>query len=122
METAKSPAEQRVVLRNVSWETYERLLTERDERRVPRFSYDRGVLEVMSPSAEHESVAYRIELLVAVFAGEVGVNVYGVRSTTFKREDLKRGFEPDACFYVRNEERVRGKRRIDLSLGPPPAW
>ena len=110
------------MLRNVSWETYERLLTERDERRVPRFSYDRGVLEVMSPSAEHESVAYRIELLVAVFAGEVGVNVYGVRSTTFKREDLKRGFEPDACFYVRNEERVRGKRRIDLSLGPPPAW
>ena len=38
----------RVLLRNVSWETYERLMDEREERRVPRFFYDRGVLEIGS--------------------------------------------------------------------------
>ena len=73
----------------------------------------------MSPSTEHESIAYYVGLLVAVFAEEAGVDLYGAGSTSFDREDLERGFEPDACFYVRNAERVRGKPRIDLSLDPP---
>ncbi|MBA3703807.1 MAG: Uma2 family endonuclease [Rubrobacteraceae bacterium] len=120
METVKSPAEHRVILHNTSWETYERLMKERGENRVPRFVYDRGELEIMSPSTEHESIAYYIGLLVAVFAEEAGVDLYGAGSTTFDREDLERGFEPDACFYVQNAERVRGKPRIDLSLDPPP--
>lgn len=120
METVKGPAEQRVILHNASWGTYERLMDERGDRRVPRFAYDRGELEIMSPSTEHESAAYLLELLVALFAGETGVNVYGVGSMTFKREDLERGFEPDACFYVQNEERMRGKPRIDLGIDPPP--
>jgi Uma2 family endonuclease len=120
METVKGPAEQRVMLHNVSWETYARLVDERGDRRVPRFAYDRGELEIMSPSTEHESVAYFLGLLVALFAGVTGVNVYGVGSTTFKREDLERGFEPDSCFYVQNEERIRGKSRIDLDVDPPP--
>jgi Uma2 family endonuclease len=120
METVKSPAEHGVILHNTSWATYERLIKERGENRAPRFAYDRGELEIMSPSTEHESIAYYIGLLVAVFAEEAGVDLYGAGSTTFDREDLERGFEPDACFYVRNAERVRGKPRIDLSLDPPP--
>jgi Uma2 family endonuclease len=120
METVKSPAEHRVILHNTSWVTYERLMKERGESRVPRFAYDQGELEIMSPSTEHESIAYYIGLLVAVFAGEAGVDLYGAGSTTFDREDLARGFEPDACFYVQNAERVRGKPRIDLGLDPPP--
>src|ERR671913_725163 len=120
METVKSPAEHRVILHNTSWETYERLMQERGENRVPRFAYDRGELEIMSPSTEHESIAYNLGLLVAVFAEEAGADLYGAGSTTFDREDLGRGFEPDACFYVRDAERIRGKPRIDLSLDPPP--
>jgi Uma2 family endonuclease len=120
METIKSPAEHRVILHNTSWETYERLMKERGENRVPRFAYDQGELEIMSPSTEHESIAYYIGLLVAVFAEEAGVDLYGAGSTTFDREDLERGFEPDACFYVQNAERVRDKPRIDLRLDPPP--
>ena len=120
METVKSPAEHRVILRNTSWETYERLIEERGESRVPRFAYDRGELEIMSPSTEHESIAYYIGLLVAVFAEETGADLYGAGSTTFGREDLERGFEPDACFYIQNAERVRGKPRIDLGVDPPP--
>ena len=54
MPIVLSPPEQRVVLRNVSWETYEGLLTENLERSSPRFTYDQGALEIMSPSAEHE--------------------------------------------------------------------
>ena len=120
METVQSPAEQRVLLENVSWETYGSLLSGRGEKRVPRFTYDRGILEVMSPSSEHESISYYVGLLIALVAEETGVDVYGVGSTTFKRADAQRGFEPDACFYIRNAEQVRGKARIDLDADPPP--
>jgi Uma2 family endonuclease len=120
METVKCPAEHRVILHNTSWETYERLLEERGDSRVPRLAYDRGELEILSPSAEHERVAYFVVLLVAVLAEEMCVNAYGVGSTTYKRGDIGLGFEPDASFYIENEERVRGKPRIDLYEDPPP--
>lgn len=120
METVKSRAEQRVLLRNISWETYERLLEERGDNSAPRFTYDRGELEIMSPSPEHEALNRSIALLVEFLAAELGIDVYDLGSTTFRREDLERGFEPDSCFYIENEERVRGKTRIDLSVDPPP--
>ncbi|MBC7965084.1 MAG: Uma2 family endonuclease, partial [Fuerstia sp.] len=41
-------------------------------------------------------------------------------STTFRRSDLKRGFEADESYYVQNAELIRGKREIDLSIDPPP--
>ena len=50
MVTVLSPPEERVLLRDVSWETYERLLREQGDRRTPRFTHDRGRLEIMSPS------------------------------------------------------------------------
>ena len=120
METVKSRAEQRVLLRNISWETYERLLEERGDNSAPRFTYDRGELEIMSPSPEHEALNRSIALLVEFLAAELGIDVYDLGSTTFRREDLERGFEPDSCFYIENEERVRGKTRKDLSVDPPP--
>lgn len=120
MDTAKSPAEQRVVLRNVSWETYERLLGDHENSSAPRFAYDRGELEIMSTSPEHEKLNRRIALLVLAFTEEMGVESEGLSSTTFRREDLERGFEPDSCFYLQNEELVRDKNRIDLAIDPPP--
>jgi Uma2 family endonuclease len=120
METVKSPAEHRVILHNTSWVTYERLMKERGESRVPRFAYDRGELEIMSPSTEHEKFNRRIAQLVLTVAEELGIEAEDLGSTTFRREDLERGFEPDSCFYIQNEEQVRGKDRIDLAVDPPP--
>ncbi len=42
METVKNGVEQRVVLCDVSWETYERLLADHLDNSVPHFTYDRG--------------------------------------------------------------------------------
>jgi Uma2 family endonuclease len=120
METVKTPAEQRVVLHNIGWNTYERLLADHENSSAPRFTYDRGELEIMSPSPEHEAYNRSIALLVELLAAELGIDVYNLGSTTFRREDLERGFEPDSCFYIENEERVRGKARIDLAVDPPP--
>ena len=119
MTTTLLYPEQRVVLENISWSLYEELLDAQQNRRAPRFTYDRGALEIMSPSAEHEQIVYNITLLVALFAEVKGINIQGLGSTTFRRKDLSRGFEPDACFYRPNLHRVN-KNRIDLAFDPPP--
>jgi Uma2 family endonuclease len=120
MSIAVSPAEQRVVLRNVSWETYERLLAENLDHGSPRFTYDRGVLEIMSPSAEHEWYNQLLSDLVKLLARELRIDVLSLGSTTFRREEKERGFEPDSCFYVTHARQLRGKERIDLTVDPPP--
>ena len=94
-EARKNREEQRILLPNASWETYERLLAERKERRSPHFFYDRGVLEIVSPSAEHDRISRVVAALVELLAEEADTNVENVGSTTFKREDLSRGFESD---------------------------
>ena len=120
MEKVKSPAEQRVVLHNIGWDTYERLLADHENNSAPRFTYDRGELEIMSPSPEHEKFNRRIAQLVLAVAEELNIEAEDLGSTTFRREDLELGFEPDSCFYNQNEEQVRGKDRIDLAVDPPP--
>jgi Uma2 family endonuclease len=113
-------ADERIVLPRVSWETYERLLADDEERRVPRMTYDRGVLELVTPSMPHEEDADTFAALVRIVADTLNVPIRSVRSTTFRRKDLHRGFESDASFYVQSEMRIRGLRQVDLSVDPPP--
>jgi Uma2 family endonuclease len=120
MPPVLSPPEQRVVLHNVSWETYERILAEHSDCSSPRFTFDHGELEIVTLSAEHERYSLRIADLLGILADEMDMEVEGLGSTTFKRQEFERGFEPDSCYYVRNIERVRGKDRIDLAVDPPP--
>ena len=112
--------DERAVLQHVRWETFERLLADDEERRVPRLTYDGGVLELVTPSMPHEEAAETMTMLVGLVAGFLGVPVRNVGSTTFRRRDLEKGFEPDASFYVQNERRIRGKRQVDLTVDPPP--
>lgn len=101
MSTAVAvPAEQRNVLRDVSWETYERLLAERGEAPVPLLAFDQGVLEIMSPGQRHETLGSLITVLVGVLAEVWDTDIADLGSTTFKRADWQRGFEPDVCLYV----------------------
>jgi Uma2 family endonuclease len=72
----------------------------------------------MAPSHEHESLKHVIAMLVEVLAEEMEMDIHGAGSTTFRREHLAKGFEPDECFYVQHAERVRGKKRIDLAQDP----
>ena len=117
---ALEPAESRVMLRNISWETYERMLQDLADCSAPRLTYDQGDLEIMSPQAEHEIINETIKLLLSLVSEELEIEIRGLGSTTFKREDAERGFEADSCFYMRNEALIRGKERLDLPVDPPP--
>lgn len=123
MATVLNPPEeatQTVILHNVSWELYEHLLAEHEDVCNPRFAYDRGVLQIMVTSFEHEQLNRLIADIFAAIADELGVDYINAGSTTFSRRDLEQGFEPDTSFYIQNAGRVRGKKRIDLTEDPPP--
>jgi Uma2 family endonuclease len=120
MTSVISPAEQRVVLHNVSWETYERILSQQINSSAPRLTFDNGQLEIMTLSPEHERYSLRIRDLVALLSDEMDLRIEDLGSTTFHREDYARGFEPDSCFYIGNLDRVRDKDRLDMRVDPPP--
>ncbi|PZV10631.1 MAG: Uma2 family endonuclease [Leptolyngbya sp.] len=105
-------------LSGISWQTYETLLKELSDRRL-RLTYNRGNLEIVAPSPEHEFGKEVLGRFVETLAEELEVQIYPLGSTTFKRPELS-GAEPDKCFYIRNIDAVRGKRRLDLAEDPAP--
>ena len=112
---------QRVVLPHVGWETYERLLADHQESSGIHFTYDQGRLEIFVPSLRHEKLKHTLATLIELLAGELHIDIEGAGSTTFRRADLARGFEPDACFYIAaHVVRMRQREEVDLTIDPPP--
>jgi Uma2 family endonuclease len=116
----KEQATQKVILRNISWDTYERLVTEHGDRGGTHFTYDSRVMEIMVLSQKHEESNRTLALLVDLVAGELEIDVRRLGSKTFKREDLLKGFEPDSCFYIQHVGAIQGKDEVDLRDDPPP--
>jgi Uma2 family endonuclease len=101
---------QRVVLSNISWQTYQSLLAEAGDKRASRFSYCQGVLEIIMPSDLHETVKCLLKRIVTALTEELELKIKGFGSTTLNREDLAQGAEPDSCFYIQNVDRILGRR------------
>lgn len=119
MATVSVSKPQRLVLFGVSWKTYERLLRVFEDRRL-RITYDRGALEIMTLTSEHERFKHLLRRLVEILVEELGWNLACYASMTFKRKKRKRGLEPDECFWIQNEPAVRSRDKIDLRSDPPP--
>lgn len=110
----------RILLKNISWKTYESLLNELAQQRGIRLTYDRGNLEIMTPSAPHEKYKKILGRFVESVSDELNVEICSLGSLTCRREDLARGLEPDQCYYIENEDVVWDKEQIDLNQDPPP--
>ncbi|WGV27851.1 Uma2 family endonuclease [Halotia branconii] len=120
MVTTRATSEQRVVLRNISWQTFETMLADMGEDRPSLMAYDQGTLEIMTPLMPHEHWKCLIERLIFVLGEELNLEIFPTGSTTFKREDLRRGLEPDSSYYIQNEALVRNKSGINLNTDPAP--
>ena len=114
------PPGQRLLLHDVGWDEFEAILAELGEHRGSRIAYDNGLLEVMAPSPEHEADKEIIGDLLKAILEELDREFWPLGSTTFKNKAMLKGIEPDQCFYIQNEAAVRGKKRIDLTVDPPP--
>lgn len=110
----------RVVLHNISWEQFERLLEDLGDHRAARIAYDNGTLEIMTPLPEHEYFKETIGDAVKDIAEEIEIDYESYGSTTWRKQVKMAGVEPDNCFYFQNEAVVRGRLDLDLKKGDPP--
>ncbi|MFE1747889.1 Uma2 family endonuclease [Coleofasciculus sp. H7-2] len=114
------PPGERVILKDVTWQMLETILDELGETRAARLSYSRGTLEIITPLLEHEFDKGLVGDIVKALLEELNIEFLPAGSTTLKNENMAQGVEPDECFYIQNEAAIRGKKRIDLSVDPPP--
>jgi len=122
MTTLPLATESRVILDGVRWQTYECLLADLSEHRKARLAYDHGTLEILTPSFAHEWLNRLLADIITALAFGKRLSIEQAGSTTFRREDVERGFEPDSCFYFGDQAvEMRGRDQVDLHRDPSPA-
>ena len=114
------PEDTVVTFYHANWEDYEKLLAQVGEASGLRVSYDEGVIEVMSLSTEHENYAEFISGLLRVLSLRLRINIRFFGSATMKKRRLKKGLEPDGCFYVQSVAGIGTRQHLDFETDPPP--
>jgi len=121
LELTKPKITKSEVLYGVSWDMYEQLTAENQGMQFPRLSYDSGILEISTSNSSRHEVDNRIlAMLVETILLESGIDFQNFGSTTFKRKNIRKGFEPDSCFYIQSLALIEGKEDLDLEKDPPP--
>lgn len=109
-----STADDIVVLHNVSWEDYERVLEIRGDKSAPRINYLEGELEIMSPSMDHEQIKSFIGRLLEAWCIDRDIEMTPFGSWTLKNKRKKRGAEADECYIFGRERRERPQLAIEV--------
>jgi Uma2 family endonuclease len=107
-------------LSNVDWKTYSRVLDIFGERPGFRVTYDRGELEIISPTLAHDDDTWFLGHLVIILTEALDLPLRHGGSTTMRRRLRERGIEADASFWISNAHRMKGRRSLNLSRDPPP--
>jgi Uma2 family endonuclease len=114
------PPGQRLLIHDLDWSKFEAILDELGEKRASRIAYSDGILEIRMPLPKHEREKSIIGDIVKILLEELEIDCECFGSTTFKRQAMNYGIEPDECFYIQNHQTMIGKDRLDLSVDPPP--
>jgi Uma2 family endonuclease len=120
LQQIRVPPGQRILLEAISWHEFEAIIEELGEHRGTRIAYSKGTLEIVSPLPEHEKAKVVVSDLLKVLLDELDMPWESLGSTTFRREEMAAGIEPDDCFYIQHQAAMVGKDRIDLAVDPPP--
>lgn len=108
-----------VLLNDISWKEYENFLEDFAERPGWKLAFNGGKLEIMPPTPEHEGYSFNFQLFVVAYCDIFDLNFEGRGSTTFRSKNLKKGVEPDECFYIQSAEKIIGKK-IPVKEYPMP--
>lgn len=114
------PIGQRLLVKEISWQEFDNILEELGENRSSRIAYTAQTLEIRMPTPEHEVDKEIIGDRVKILLDELELDCECFGSTTFKQLETGSGIEPDQCFYIQHQAQMRGKRRVDLTIDPPP--
>lgn len=99
-----------ILLNDISWAEYELFLEDFAERPHWRMAYDEGRLEIMPTTPEHEEYTFSFHNFVLAYCENFDLELEGRGSATFRRQFLKKGVEPDECFYVQRAEQIAGRQ------------
>ena len=115
------PPDSRLILADQTWDSYEKISEAVGENGGLRISFDpKGMLEIMTLSTEHESLAEMIKRFVDRISVAKNLDILFFGSATIKKSRRIVGSEPDACFYIQNAAQIGEKNKIDFSIDPPP--
>jgi Uma2 family endonuclease len=102
-----------------TWQEYQSVANQRGDGSVPRIKYCNGEMLLMVPLPEHGKDASFIADLTKVLLDSQGLEYDSFTPITMTLPESG-GIEPDYCFYIQSLEQVRGKKRIDWQVDPPP--
>lgn len=116
---AIAPAE-RIVLRGLSWNQYVTICDALPDGSGLRTAFDGENLELMTTSFGHERYKKLIGRLIETLTLELGIEICSGGQTTFRREELERGLEPDQCYWIEHCDSMKGKDQWSPDVDPPP--
>jgi Uma2 family endonuclease len=94
------PPDTRVVVADVTWNDYARLVDAVAEGENCRVAFDGNDVELMIVGPLHDSYSEILGLFINLVAEELQIDLRGARSTTWRRRRLNRGIEADLSYYV----------------------
>src|SRR5689334_16063483 len=100
------PGDQRIAIRDVSWEIYDLLSDAVGERQHVFLAYDGKDLEIMTKGKDHEDYREILIRFVIFLTSELRIRCWGLGETTWKRPDIARGLEADLCYFFTPEKRA----------------
>jgi Uma2 family endonuclease len=121
-KNAEDIIDQAVLFHDVPWSVYEALVDARGEKSVPRLSYLRGALEIMTPSKFHEGYGKRVARLLEAWSEEMGTELDGYGRWTQRDKAKKLGAEPDECYVVGSREAERPDIVIEVVWTSGGIW
>jgi Uma2 family endonuclease len=102
-----------IQINGVTWEDYVLLLEQLGDKRPTRLAYNDGMLEIRMPGQSHEAANRVLSAIALTLAEESGFEFNNLGSMTMNRDFLRKGIEPDSCFYVQNAYAGQG---LDVNI------
>ncbi len=99
-QLSASVGEQRIAIRDIPWELYDRLSDAVGENGDVRLAYDGKDLEIMTVGPNHEDAKEMLGRFVNAITFELKIRCRGLGQTTWKRPELLRGLEADLCYFL----------------------
>ncbi len=84
----------------LSWKALLAFLAARGDSAATRITFHDGVLELMSPSVNHESIKTNLVRLIEAWSIESDTDLRGFGSWTLTSSRSKTAIEPDECYVL----------------------
>jgi Uma2 family endonuclease len=117
--------DQRITIRDIPWDIYDRLSQAVGEDQHVRLAYDGKDLEIMTTGLEHEDYKHWLTLFLETVMTACRIRGRLGSQATWKRAGLERGLEADQCAWfdpekVATVKRLRAAGVKDLDRYPNP--